>query len=61
MVTSGRGCAEQASLACGQRGGGEDSASPAGWGNEIPSVSASFVIQKQCRKIQPCHPKNAKY
>jgi len=37
------------------KGRGEDAASSAGSGNEIPSVSAAFVIQKQCRKIQPCH------
>lgn len=45
MVTSGRGCAEQAALACGQRGGG--STQPALRGREMKNPLYQLLLSSR--------------
>lgn len=61
MVTSGRGCAEQAALACGRRGGG--SVQPAPWGREMKNPLYQLLLSPRsgAEKSSPATQRMQKY
>lgn len=53
MVTSGRGCAEQAALSCGQRGGGSTQPAPRGREMKNPLYQLLLSSRSSAEKSSP--------